>query len=138
MIGLDTFSWYKFISLYKDKWKALMTDFLKNYNVFITHEVKKEFIHRFENYLHLLDLIIILPRIKSSIEYDKKKFDLADISLLEYAENPNYLIITEDHPMLAQGVTQRKNIEPPISSIIDEYTSSVRESIDLRKFRKKE
>jgi hypothetical protein len=110
MIGLDTFSWYKFITLYNDEWKILMTDILNNYNIFITHEVKKEFEYRFEKYLHILDLIIILPRKRSSTEYDRRKFDLADISLLQYAEITDYVIITEDHPMLSQGITQRKNI----------------------------
>jgi predicted HTH domain antitoxin len=33
-------------------------------------------------------------------------------------------------------IFQKEDIEPPISSIIDEYTSSVRETINLKKFKK--
>jgi predicted nuclease of predicted toxin-antitoxin system len=110
MIGLDTFSWYKLISFYNNEWKKEMTNFLTEYQVFITHEVKIEYSYRYPKYLFLLDLISILPRKRSLIEYDRKKFDVADITLLEYAESTDYLIITEDQPMLAQGVTRKRNI----------------------------
>lgn len=110
MLGIDTFAWYKLISLYNDQWKDLLITFLNNYDVFITNEVKKEFLYRFPNYEHLLEKIMIFPRRTSNIIYDPNIFDLADITLLEYAELNDYVIITEDHAMLSQGVTKQKNI----------------------------
>ena len=59
MIGIDTYSWYKLITLYESDWKDLVTKFLITYKVFITHEVKVEFMYRFPMYENLIKLITI-------------------------------------------------------------------------------
>lgn len=110
MIGLDTFSWYKLISLYNGGYKEIMVNFLKSYEIFITHEVKDEFSYRFKNYEFLLKLVSILPTNLNKNNFNYDKFDIADISLLVYAEKINFIIVTEDHAMLAEGVTSKQNI----------------------------
>lgn len=110
MLGIDTFAWFKLITLYNDKWKELMLKFLTEYEVFITNEIKKEYQYRFPKYEHLLEKITIHPRRKSNTTYDTKIFDKADITLLEYTELDNYVIITEDFAMLGQGITKKRNI----------------------------
>jgi hypothetical protein len=44
------------------------------------------------------------------IEYQNKGFDANDASLLEYADERGFRIITEDRPMILEGVTSEKNI----------------------------
>ena len=57
----------------------------------------------------MLEFITILPTLnKYYLIYLKKGFDPADVSLLEYSDK--YLILTEDHPMLLEGITDRRNI----------------------------
>ena len=137
MLGIDTFAWYKFIELYKDKWKDLMVRFLIEYKVFITNDVKKEFQYRFPDFEHLLEKITIEPRRISNISYDHKIFDQADISLLEYAELNGYVIITEDHAMLGQGVTKRRNIIQFCDLITLLYENNLVSSSDFNQIIKK-
>ncbi len=111
MIGIDTFSWYKLIYLYNNDWKNLIEELLKKGDFFITHEVKKELEYRFPNYNFLLEYITILPKLKGPfLKYLERGFDEADSSLLAYAEEKKSAIITEDHPMIAEGITEKQNI----------------------------
>ncbi|OLS21364.1 MAG: hypothetical protein HeimC3_36090 [Candidatus Heimdallarchaeota archaeon LC_3] len=112
MIGIDTFSWYKILLLRKEnKWRGVMEDLIKGLDCFITVEGKKEFEYRFPNELNLLDYITILPVIESEkYKYFLQFFDPTDASLLEYVDKRNYRIITEDRPMIAEGVTTKRNI----------------------------
>ena len=112
MIGIDTFSWGKLIRLQKiKKWKEPKEGIIKEVDWFITIEVKKEFEHFYKDNLDLLDYGTILPVLGIKItNYEKKGYDLNDSSLLEYADEKSYRIITEDRPMLLEGVTEKKNI----------------------------
>ena len=112
MIGIDTFSWGKLIRLYKmKKWKEPIEEIIKETDWFITIEGKKEFEHFYKNDIELLDYGTILPVLGTKIpNYEKKGFDSNDASLLEYAAEKDYRIITEDRPMLLEGVTEKKNI----------------------------
>lgn len=110
MFGIDTFSWYKLITLYEEPWRPLITEIIKTGDFFITHEVKKELEYRFSNYNDLIELVTIFPRLKIDFHwYDQKGFDPADASLIEYCKK-GYIIITEDQPMLAEGITEKQNI----------------------------
>jgi uncharacterized protein YaiI (UPF0178 family) len=54
---------------------------------------------------------MILPRIEfDSTKYIKRGFDPADASLIEYHKKEDYLIITEDHPMLDEGIKEDRKI----------------------------
>ena len=112
MIGIDTFSWQKILLLRKERqWKAAMDDLIDQIECFITIEGKKEFEHRFPEDIDLLNNIAILPVLKSEkYHIFLEDFDATDASLLEYNEKRGYRIITEDRPMIAEGVTSKKNI----------------------------
>ena len=78
---------------------------------FITFEGKIDFEHFYKDYLDLLDYGTILPVLGTKISnYEKKGYYLNDSSFLEYSEEKSYRIITEDRPMLLEGVTVKKNI----------------------------
>lgn len=112
MIGIDTFSWQKILLLRKEKqWQLAMDDLIQQLDCFITVEGKIEFEYRFSEDLNILNHISILPVLKSARYYEYlKDFDAADASLLEYNEKRDYRIVTEDRPMIAKGVTSKKNI----------------------------
>jgi len=92
-------------------WKDLIDEILEKSNIFITHEVKKELEYRFPEEKEIIDLLTILPA--RNVDFKSllsKGFDPADASLLEYMLIDGYRIITEDHPMLMEGVTSKRNI----------------------------
>ncbi len=112
MIGIDTFSWGKLIKLRNEKWKDIVDEMIEETQFFITNSVKKEFEFRFPTELELLLKVAILPDIKHE-KYRKwiiKGFDEADATLLEYSDLKEYRLITEDIPMLNEGITNKKNI----------------------------
>lgn len=100
--GIDTYSWQKLITLYENGWKSAIISILVNYHIFVTHEVKKEFLHRFAKFEFLLDYVTHLPKLGINFQlYKISGFDTADASLIEYSKQENRIIITEDHPMLS-------------------------------------
>ena len=111
MYGIDTFSWGKLIYLKNNNYEGLILEIIKKGNFFITHEVNEEFEYRFANEINLLNYITLYPQIE--IDFKKYKwsgFDAADASLLEYNKIEANIIITEDHLMLAESITNRRNI----------------------------
>ncbi len=112
MIGIDTYSWGKLIRLRRDKnWESIISEIIINIEWFITIEGKKEFEHFFPQELDILDHGIILPFLNIKLnEFVEKGFDLNDASLLEYNIERNYRIITEDRPMLTEGIISKRNI----------------------------
>jgi hypothetical protein len=112
MIGIDTFSWGKLIKLYyMDEWKKQIEIIIKNIDWFITIEGRKEFEYFYSDNVELLNYGTILPILGTKItEYKDKGFDSNDASLLEYADDRGYRIITEDRPMILEGVTGKMNI----------------------------
>lgn len=111
MIGIDTFSWNKLLMLYHSEWKNTIDEIINKTEIFITVEGKIEFEYRFPDDLNLLNRITIYPVLNTDIfaKYNKI-YDLTDASLLEYSENKGYRIITEDRPLLQEGITEKKNI----------------------------
>ena len=112
MIGIDTYSWGKLIKLYKMKdWKEPIETIIKETNWFITVEGKKEFEHFYEEDLELLEYGSIIPVLGTKMKgYRDKGYDANDASLLEYADEKGYRILTEDRPMLLEGLSKQKNI----------------------------
>ena len=79
--------------------------------MFITIEGKKEFEHFFPTELDLLDHCTVLPLLNEKLDdFVGKGYDRNDASLLEYNCVRNYRIITEDRPMLLEGVTSKQDI----------------------------
>ena len=113
MIGIDTITWQKLIRLRRTKWKLIIQEMIMEMNFFIMTEGKKEFEHRFSEDLDVLDEITILPLLKGPdyVKFLQAGLDSNDASLLEYAIQKKYRIVTEDYPMLAQGVSDQQNIE---------------------------
>ena len=93
------------------EWKEVIEEMIKNVDWLITVDGKKEFEHFFTDYMYILDFGTILPilNIKFGL-YKDKGFDSNESSLLEYADEKGYRIITEDRPMILEGVTGNKNI----------------------------
>lgn len=112
MIGIDTYSWGKLIHLKNEReWSKSITEIIEDIDWFITIEGKKEFEHFFPAELNLLDYCTILPLLNVKLdEFITKGFDRNDASLLEYNLIQNYRIITEDRPMLLEGVTGKNDI----------------------------
>lgn len=143
MIGLDTYTLKKLISLLNSEWREIIEDILDQISFFITTYGKFEFEYRFPKFVNLLSSIAVLPAIRGEFFYAfiEKGFDENDASLLEYSIQKSYRIITEDHLMLLEGVTTKQNVIQLIDffkelSIIDSYFSK-HEMIKLVKiFRK--
>lgn len=112
MIGIDTFSWGKLIRLKNDNgWNKVITELIPEIDWFITVEGRKEFEHFFPTELGLLDHCTVLPILNEILdEFLDKGFDKNDASLLEYNTLRKYRIITEDRPMLLEGVTGKQDI----------------------------
>ncbi|MHA2364590.1 MAG: hypothetical protein ACXAC7_11590, partial [Candidatus Hodarchaeales archaeon] len=112
MIGIDTFSWGKLIRLRQIKeWKLLINEIIKKIDWFITTEGKKEFDYWFPSELDIIETGTILPVLDIKYHYYLEQgYDANDASLLEYLDLRNYRIITEDRPMLLEGVTGKRNI----------------------------
>jgi hypothetical protein len=139
MIGMDTFSWNKVILLRHSNWQKIIDEILGKIEIFITVEGKKEFEYRFPDELSLLDKITIFPVLNTDkfIEYSKK-YDSTDASLLEYSEIKGYRIITEDRPLLEEGVTSKKNVIQLLDFFYELYVKDnfftkreIRDLIDL-------
>ena len=110
LIGIDTFSWYKIIR-FSETGILSLNSFLLDSDIFVTHEVKKEFEYRFPKYVGILDRVIILPQSDSDfLSYREFGLDDADASLLEISAKKKYMIVTEDHPMIAEGTKRGLNI----------------------------
>lgn len=123
MIGIDTFSWNKLILLYHSKWQKPITEIITKTEFFITVEGKKEFIYRFPDDISLLDKITIYPVLDTEVFRNYcQKYDETDASLLEYTEIKGYRIITEDGPLLQEGITEKKNIIQLIDYFYELYS----------------
>ncbi len=107
---LDTYSWTKLLRLEKLGWTKLIEDILVNNSILMTHEVKKELLHWYPRIQDKLDRTTLLPVI--DIDYEKyleQNFDPADASLIEYNTLEQYLVVTEDHPMLALSTVDKRD-----------------------------
>ncbi len=111
MIGIDTFSWSKLLYFRDTGEKDLIIEILKHGNFFITYEVQEELLHRYPNEEDFFRYAAVLPSLGTAYHhYSSLGFDEADISLLEYGEKKDFQIITEDHKMLEEAVTDRNNL----------------------------
>ena len=111
MIGIDTLSWGKFFDLFSTNWKDLVHEILLSLDIFITIEVRKELIHHYQEQLSFIEKLKVYPILNKTLrDYLLKGFDLADATLLEYSELPDYVIITEDNEMLLEGITDKNNV----------------------------
>lgn len=111
MIGIDTYSWLKILRLRDAGWKEILTEILDEGNFFITYDVKNELNHYFPEEASYFQKVATLPRLNKKFDdYLTSGFDPADSSLLEYMEIKKYSIITEDYPLIDQGITQKGNI----------------------------
>ena len=105
MFGVDTFSCFYLIKLRDNGFADLITRIMDKKVFMITHDVKIELNHRFPNEDHFFRNVTILPRLNKSFDrFVKQGFDEADASLLEYGETSDYIIITEDQPMLIENI----------------------------------
>ena len=107
---LDTYSWTKLLKLEKSGWSKLIENILINNSILLTHEVKKELLHWYPTKENMFDRTTLLPLI--SIDYDtylKQDFDPADASLIEYNLREQFLVVTEDHPMLALSTVNNRD-----------------------------
>lgn len=101
MIAFDTFSWSKVFELEKELGTKLN---FKKLPIFLTYELKGELDYFYSDMSDFFKQFPILPTLKTNFSLLKKMgFDEADISLLEYAESKNAIIVTEDHEMLSYG-----------------------------------
>lgn len=111
MFGIDTFAWFKLIYLKNNGWEELIKEILDVGAFFITHDVKKEFEHFFPDELDLLNRVDIYKVTdEEKKKFSNEKFDEAEVSLLVFTDKKDYVIITEDHPMLDEGISSKKNI----------------------------
>jgi hypothetical protein len=111
MIGIDTYSWYKIVHLYSNGWNVLLKEILDISSIFITYEVQKELNYRFPNHQEIFKHVAILPKFEDQFRsFLLKNFDEADASLLSFSHKEGFVIVTEDHPMLNEGITDKKNI----------------------------
>ena len=107
---MDTYSWTKLLILEKLGWSELIEDILINNSILMTHEVKKELLHWYPTKQNIFDKATLLPAI--NIDYKKyfeQNFDPADASLIEYNILEQYLVVTEDHPMLALSTLNKRD-----------------------------
>ena len=124
MIGIDTFSWNKLILLVHSEWQKPIEELIVKSDIFITVEGKKEFEYRFPDELDLLDNITVFPILNTdTFKQYRKKYDLNDSSLLEYCDIKGYRIISEDRPLLEEGITNKKNILQLIDFFYELYIS---------------
>ncbi len=111
MFGIDTCSWLKLNHLAQKGWHDLLSEILSMGNVFITQEVRKELDFHLHEPELALEQVFIFPTKNVHIQkYIADGFDPADASLLEYSEEEEHTIITEDGAVLAENVTDRNNI----------------------------
>ena len=102
MIAFDTFSWGKLFELEKEL--GMKLDF-KKLPIFLTYELKEELDYFYSDKSEFFKQFPILPTLKTTNFqlFKKMGFDETDVSLIEYAESKNAIIITEDHEMLSYG-----------------------------------
>lgn len=109
--GVDTYSWSKLILLRQTKWKYIIEEILGFQSLFITLPVLEELKHFFHQHEEEWSRVQILETKQTSVTfYNPETFDEADISLLRYAEEEDFTIITEDRPMLLLNIHTRNNI----------------------------
>lgn len=124
MIGIDTFSWSKLFALMDDSWEKIIKEWLSVLNFFITREVEIELHHFYSDKEPIWEIGSILSTLNTNYNHFKSLgFDDADISLLEYSEKPDYIICTEDRPMLLLNVYQKNNIIQMIDLLKMSYLS---------------
>ena len=113
MIGIDTLSWAKLAYLFSTDKEKFVRTMLGLGDYFITHEVLAELRHHLPDYAELYEPIAILPSLKmKTAGYLETGFDVADASLLEYADLRKCLVITEDQQMLELGrASKQKTIQ---------------------------
>jgi predicted nuclease of predicted toxin-antitoxin system len=106
----DTYSWTKIFKLSSKGWKQIFIDIIQRNKILITREVIEEIDYRSDSLDEFFSYLHILPKIKYDHEkYKSLGFDLADASLIEYNKQNNFLIVTEDHPMIAYAATDKVN-----------------------------
>ena len=111
MIGIDTYSWTKIFVLIEESWEKILKEWLSAIDFFITREVEVELHHFHGDKEPIWEKGAILSTLKTKYDYFKSLgFDDADISLLEYSEKQDYIICTEDRPMLLLNVYSKNNI----------------------------
>lgn len=111
MIGIDTLSWSKLYLIREELKKLNIDELLDEIRFFITPDVREELEHFHSDKDRIWENGAILPQLNRSFQgYVKQGFDFADASLLEYSELKDYLIVTEDYPMLALNVSGKNNI----------------------------
>ena len=109
MFGVETFSWYYLIKLRDNGFTDLITRVMDKKVFMITHDIRIELNHRFPNEDQFFRNVTILPRLNNSFnKFINQGFDEADASLLEYGETSEYIIITEDQPMLLENILDGK------------------------------
>lgn len=134
MIGIDTFSWTKIFLLFDAEWADLLTELISETRFFITTDVEKELRHFHTENESIWRSGAILPRLNRSFStYRLNGFDDADASLLEYAELPEYTIVTEDTPMLSENVVKRSNLIQLIDLFRKYYENNLLTSKEYRK-----
>ncbi len=134
MFGIDTCSWLKLDLLANSGWEAIVTTLLENFQVFITHEVKKEVIHFLTHRNIWFNKIIILPSDPNIFEkYVGEVFDPADASLLSLINDKSVVIITEDPTMLVECVSTRNNVIQMIDLLFLLYKDNYISKNDLIK-----
>ncbi len=142
MLGIDTCSWLKLDLISTSGWTDLVETILREFEVFITHEIAEElrnFLPRREEWIKRVTIRSI-----NREEYQSfvgEIFDPADASLLSFHTENNVIIITEDPAMLAEGVTRQQNIIQLVDLIFLLYRDEMINKRDLQKliafFRKK-
>lgn len=111
MLGIDTFTWTKIFWLMDEGWRDAFEELLAQMPFFITEDMIRELKHFHPTSEKKWSNGNILKRRNITFsDYIRMGFDEADASLLEYSELPEYTIITEDRPMLAQNVYKQNNI----------------------------
>jgi len=101
MLAIDTCSWFKIHMLERELNISIVSTLLNRFKLFFTHELLTEFRKFFPNYLWIVEYCAVLP--KRNIVFSsflKEGFDEADASLLEYASEKEYFVVSEDPKML--------------------------------------
>jgi len=107
MIGIDTCTWFKIFRL-KDKVIDIL-DVIKDRKIklFFTHDLVTEVTNYFPELEREISHFPVLPRLEKKLEYD---IDPADLSLIEYSLQRDYLVITEDPEMRTIGYANKLKV----------------------------
>jgi len=107
MIGIDTCTWFKIFRLKGEAISILDIIKKRKIKLFFTHDLVAELTNYFPELEKEVSHFPILPRLEKKLEYD---LDLADLSLLEYSLQKDYLVITEDPEMRTIGYANKLKV----------------------------